>query len=82
MANVDDQIAYVQRILDRLFGELGAALPGMVAGLAVIVVFVLLASLARTLFRRLIDQVPRDKQPLVPNNAMFSNTVVVEDTAE
>ena len=65
MTDVDDQIVYVQRILDRLFGELGAALPGMVAGLAVIVVFVLLASLARALFRRLIDRVPRDKQPLV-----------------
>jgi small-conductance mechanosensitive channel len=65
VTDVDDQIAYVQRVLDRLFGELGAALPGMVAGLAVIVVFVLLASLARALLRRLVDRVPADKRPLV-----------------
>jgi small-conductance mechanosensitive channel len=65
MTDVDDQIAYAQRVLDRLFGELGAALPGMVAGLAVIVVFVFLASLARALLRRLVDRVPADKRPLV-----------------
>jgi small-conductance mechanosensitive channel len=65
MSDVDDQIAYIERVLDQLFGELGAALPGIVAGLVVIAVFFAFASLVRAIFRRLRARVPADKQPLV-----------------
>ena len=62
---MDDQIHYATQILTRLIDTIGRALPGVVAGLIVMVVFIAAAILVRRVLRRVASRVALDKQPLV-----------------
>ena len=62
---MDEQINYASQILTQLTETLGRALPGIFAGLVVIVAFFMAAIMSRKLLRRLSAQVEADKRPLV-----------------
>jgi small-conductance mechanosensitive channel len=62
---MNEQIDYASRILTRLIESLGSALPGIFAGLVVIVAFLVGAVMSRKLLRRLSARVEADKRPLV-----------------
>jgi small-conductance mechanosensitive channel len=62
---MNEQIDYANRILTRLSESLGSALPGIFAGLVVIVVFFIAAVMSRKLLRRLSARVETDKRPLI-----------------
>jgi small-conductance mechanosensitive channel len=62
---MSEQINYASQILSQLAETLGRALPGIFAGLAVIVAFFLAAIMSRKLLRRLSARVQADKRPLV-----------------
>ena len=62
---MNEQIDYASQILTRLIETLGGALPGIFAGLVVIVVFFIAAVMSRKLLRRLSARVEADKHPLV-----------------
>lgn len=62
---MNEQIDYASRILTRLIESLGSALPGIFAGLVVIVAFLVGAFMSRKLLRRLSARVEADKRPLV-----------------
>ena len=62
---MNEQIDYASRILTRLIESLGSALPGIFAGLVVIVAFFIAAVMSRRLLRRLSARVEADKRPLV-----------------
>ena len=62
---MNEQIQYASQILTQLIETLARALPGIFAGLAVIVAFFIVAIMSRKLLRRLSTQVQADKRPLV-----------------
>ena len=63
---MNEQIDYASRILTQLIESLGSALPGIFAGLVVIVAFLIAAVMSRRLLRRLSSaRVEADKRPLV-----------------
>lgn len=62
---MNEQIHYASQILAQLAETLGRALPGIFAGLAVIVAFFIAAIMSRKLLRRLSARVQADKRPLV-----------------
>ena len=62
---MNEQIQYASQILTQLSETLGRALPGIFAGLAVIVAFFIAAIISRKLLRRLSTRVQADKRPLV-----------------
>jgi len=62
---VNEQIQFASQILTQLTETLGRALPGIVAGLVVIVAFFIVANVSRRVLRRLSAQVQADKRPLV-----------------
>jgi small-conductance mechanosensitive channel len=76
---MNEQIDYANRILTRLTESLGSALPGIFAGLVVIVAFIIAAGMSRKLLRRLSAQVEADKRPLVElaGETLFYVVIVV-----
>ena len=64
-----DQIA---RIWTQMIEVVGKALPSIVAGLAVILVFLLLILISRRVFRQMTERVEEDRKPLV---ALANETV-------
>jgi small-conductance mechanosensitive channel len=62
---MNEQIDYANRILTRLVESLGSALPGIFAGLVVIVAFYIAAVMSRKLLRRLSARIEDDRRPLV-----------------
>lgn len=62
---MDEQIHYISQILGHLFESLGAALPGVFAGLVVLAGFLFIAGASRRLLKRLAVRVDDDKRPLV-----------------
>ncbi len=62
---MNEQIHYASKVLTQLIETLGRALPGIFAGLAVIVAFFIVANISRKLLRRLSIRVEADKRPLV-----------------
>ena len=62
---MNEQIDYASQILSRLIESLGSALPGIFAGLVVVVAFFVAAVMSRKLLRRLLARVEADKRPLV-----------------
>ncbi len=61
---MDEQIHYASQILTELSESLGRALPGIFAGLVVIVVFWIVAAATRRLLHRISRRVDEDKRPL------------------
>ncbi len=59
------EVDYANEVLSNLFEAVGQALPGIMAGLAIIAAFMVAASLARRVFRRIAQRVDEDKRPLV-----------------
>ncbi len=72
MEEVDAQMSYLADALAHLYDAVGAALPGILAGLVIIVGFFLLALAFRVLFRQLAKRVDQDRRPLL---ALASETV-------
>jgi len=62
---MDEQIHYVTQILTHLLESLGTALPGVFAGLLVLIGFLIVAGASRRLLKRLASRVDDDKRPLV-----------------
>ncbi len=56
---------YVNQEMTNLFEAIGLALPGIMAGLVVIVVFLVAAAVVRRVFRRLAEHMDTEKRPLV-----------------
>ena len=59
------EVDYAGEVLSNLFEAIGQALPGIMAGLAIIAAFMVAASLARRVFGRIAKGVDEDKRPLV-----------------
>ncbi len=74
---MDEQINYASQILTQLTETLGRALPGIFAGLVVIVVFLIAAVTTRKLLRRLSARIEPDKRPLVELAAETLRYVVI-----
>ena len=62
---MNEQSHYASRILTLLIESVAIALPGIFAGLVVIVTFFIAAVMSRKLLRRLSARVEADKRPLV-----------------
>ena len=62
---MNEQINYASQVLTPVIEFLGGALPGVVAGLAVIVAFFVVAAMSRRLLHRLSARVTAEKRPLV-----------------
>ena len=56
---------YANQVMTNLFEAIGLALPGIMAGLVVIVVFLVAAAVVRRVFRRLAEHMDTEKRPLV-----------------
>ncbi len=56
---------YANQVMTNLFEAIGLALPGIMAGLVVIVVFLVAAAVVRRVFRRLAENMDTEKRPLV-----------------
>ncbi len=59
------EVDYAGEVLSNLFEAVGQALPGIMAGLAIFAAFMVGASVARRVFRRIAQGVDEDKRPLV-----------------
>ncbi|MFT4562964.1 MAG: small conductance mechanosensitive channel [Gammaproteobacteria bacterium] len=62
---MNEETLYASRILTRLIESLASALPGIFAGLVVVVAFSIAAVMSRKLLRRLSMRVEADKRQLV-----------------
>ena len=62
---MNEQIHYPSQLLTQLTESIGSALPGIFAGLVVILAFFIAAVMSRKLLRRLSARVKADKRPLV-----------------
>ena len=71
------EVDYVSEVLSNLFEAIGQALPGLMAGLAIICAFLIAASLVRRVFDRIAGRVDEDKRPLVGLAGQTARYVVV-----
>jgi small-conductance mechanosensitive channel len=62
---MNEQTRYASLVLTQLLESLASALPGIFAGLVVIVAFFIAAVMSRKLVRRLSARIETDKRPLV-----------------
>ncbi|MDH3792413.1 MAG: mechanosensitive ion channel family protein [Rhodospirillales bacterium] len=62
---MNEQIHYANQLLTQLTESIGSALPGVFAGLVVILAFFIAAVMSRKLLRRLSARVEVDKRPLI-----------------
>jgi len=70
-------IDYAEEIVSNLFGTVGQALPGLIAGVAIFIAFLLAASLVRRIFRRVALSVDSDKRPLVGLAAQTARYAII-----
>lgn len=61
---MDEQIHYIREILTNLVESLGTALPGVFAGILVILAFLAAAAVSRRLLARLAARIDEDMRPL------------------
>ncbi len=71
------EIDYANEVLSYLFEAIGRALPGIMAGLAIFVAFLVAASLARRVFKRVALGVDVAKRPLVGLAAQTARYIIV-----
>ena len=71
------EVDYAREVLSNLFEAVGLALPGLVAGLAIICAFLLAASLVRRIFERVARGVDENKRPLVGLAAQTARYIIV-----
>ena len=71
------EVDYVNQVLSTLFEAIGRALPGIMAGLAIFVAFLIAASLVRRIFERVGLSVDTAKRPLVGLAAQTARYVIV-----
>jgi small conductance mechanosensitive channel len=64
MDNVADRIAWSERILANLGAQIGSALPRIVSGLILILLFLALAWVVRRIFRRIARRFDVERRPL------------------
>ena len=70
-------IDYAEEIVSNLFETVGQALPGLIAGVAIFIAFLLAASLVRRIFRRVALSVDSDKRPLVGLAAQTARYAII-----
>ncbi|MFP6744422.1 MAG: mechanosensitive ion channel domain-containing protein [Alphaproteobacteria bacterium] len=68
---------YVNQVMTNLFEAIGLALPGIMAGLVVIVVFLVAAAVVRRVFRRLAENMDTEKRPLVGLAAQTARYAII-----
>ena len=61
---MDDQFDYANQVWTHLFEAVGQALPGVIAGLAIITAFLVAAAMVRRVFHRLARRIDVEKRPL------------------
>ena len=61
---MDEQFDYLNQVWINLFEAVGQALPGVIAGLFIIVVFLVGAAVVRRVFRHLAERIGEAKRPL------------------
>ena len=71
------EVDYVNQVLSTLFEAIGRALPGIMAGLAIFVAFLIAASLVRRIFDRLARGVEEHRRPLVGLAAQTARYVII-----
>jgi small conductance mechanosensitive channel len=64
MDNVADRIAWSERILANLTAQIGSALPRIISGLILILLFLALAWVVRRIFRRIARRFDVERRPL------------------
>jgi small conductance mechanosensitive channel len=64
MDNVADRIAWSERILANLAAQIGSALPRIISGLILILLFLALAWVVRRIFRRIARRFDVERRPL------------------
>ena len=70
-------IDYAEEIVSNLFETVGQALPGLIAGVAIFIAFLLAVSLVRRIFRRVALSVDSDKRPLVGLAAQTARYAII-----
>ena len=65
MDYVADRIAWSERILANLAAQIGSALPRIISGLIIILLFLALAWVVRRIFRRIARRFDMERRPLV-----------------
>jgi small conductance mechanosensitive channel len=65
MDYVADRIAWSERLLANLAAQIGAALPRIISGLIIILLFLALAWVVRRIFRRIARRFDVERRPLV-----------------
>ena len=71
------EVDYVNEILSSLVEAIGQALPGIMAGLAIFVAFLVAAALVRRIFDRLARGVEEHRRPLVGLAAQTARYVII-----
>ncbi len=71
------EIDYASEVLSNLLEAIGRALPGIMAGLAIFVAFLVAASMVRRVFTRVALDVDVDKRPLVGLAAQTARYLIV-----
>ncbi len=71
------EVDYASEILSNLFEAIGRALPGLMAGLAIFIAFLVAASLVRRVFNRVALGVDENKRPLVGLAAQTARYIIV-----
>ena len=61
---MNGEFQYSGAVLSNLFEAVGRALPGVIAGLVVIALFLVAAAVARRIFRRVAQRIDPEKRPL------------------
>ena len=65
------EIDYAGEVLSKLFEAVGQAIPGLMAGLAIFMAFLVAASLVRRIFNRVGRSVDADRRPLAAQTARY-----------
>jgi len=71
------EVDYAGEVLSKLFEAVGQAIPGLMAGLAIFMAFLVAASLVRRIFNRVGQSVDADRRPLVGLAAQTARYVIV-----
>ena len=71
------EVDYAREVLSNLFEAVGRALPGIMAGLAIMAAFLIAASVVRRIFKRIAVRVDVDRRPLVSLAGQTSRYIIV-----
>lgn len=73
---MNGEFPYAGALLSNLFEAVGRALPGVIAGLVIIAVFLVAAAAVRRIFRRVAQRIDPEKRPLAGQTLRYAIVAV------